>query len=102
MQRINQSKTNELTGSNNTDTFRAVQNCYRNSRMEEGYSESHNICLVMAITKNGGFDFLDVSDQDRPMGSQFQKCIVDKLTKLDFSDFKDQIILQPLRTESSN
>lgn len=102
LQRINQAKTVQLTGSSNTDTFRAVQNCYRSIRMEVGYTESHNICLVLAITKNGGFNFLDVSDQERPMGTEFQKCIVDKLAKIDFSDFKDQIILQSLRTEYSN
>ena len=56
----------------------------------------------MSITKNGGFNFLDVADNDRPMGAELRKCIIDKLAKIDFSDFKNQMILQPLRTEHSN
>lgn len=98
LKQINQSPTKELTGQSNIDIFKAVQSCYH-SLASEGYSGNHNICLVMSISKNGGLDFLDVADYDRPIGSDLHKCIIEKIVKVDFTDYKNEMILQPLRVE---
>lgn len=98
LEKINQSKTLELTGQSNINAFKAAQSCY-SSLISEGYDESHNICLVMEISKIGGLSFIDIADYSRPMGSELKTCILEKVTRIDFSDFKGQTILQPLRVD---
>ncbi len=98
LEHIANKPTLELNGMASIEAFKVIHSC-SHDQFEAGNGNQHNVCLVMSVTESGGFNFIDVADYNRPMSSELHKCILDKIQKIDFIEYKNHTVLQPLRVE---
>lgn len=96
LEKVKQTTPIELAGPAGVMTFKAGQSCY-NSAVSEGYNQTHNVCVVIEVSKSGGINFIDVNDNDNSLSTELRNCIINRLSAVDFRDYVSSTILQPIK-----